>query len=98
MENITDIFNLDSGINGITEHACSSTEGWIGWIICISIWLIIFFIINRSDENNLAVGSASFVSLIFAIGFLIFGCGGGWLVMLMTILTTLGITIGFLKR
>lgn len=96
--NSSSIINPSEGMSAITQHACTSTEGWIAWVMVASIWLVIFFLINFSIDRHLAVGAASFVGLIFAIGFVIFGCGSTTLIILMVILTAVGLSLGFILQ
>lgn len=95
--NITpdEVLNISQGAAGIPIHACVSTEGWIAWVIVWSIWLVISFLILATDEKQWAVGAASFVGLIFAIGFVIFSCPATVLIILMIVLTVLGLAGGF---
>ena len=95
--NVTEVFDTSTGFNGIVTHACTSTEGIIAWVVVWSIWMILFGLINSTDEKHLAVGAASFVGLLFAAGFAIFGCGGSTLLILMLIMAALGIAIGFVQ-
>ena len=92
--NVSDVFDTSTGFNGIMQHACSSTEGIIAWVVVWSLWVILFGLINLTDEKHLAVGAASFVGLFIAIGFAIFGCGGSALIILMLVLAATGIAIG----
>lgn len=96
--NSSSIINPSDGMSAITQHACSSTEGWIAWVIVGSIWLVLFFLINSSERRELAVGAASFVGLVFAIGFVIFGCGSTTLIILMVILAAVGLSLGFILQ
>lgn len=90
-----EIVNASDGFNGIAQHACTSTEGIIAWVIVGSIWLLLLFLVLSTDEKHWAVGVASFVALIFAIGFAIFGCGGAYLIILSIVLSVLGLAGGF---
>lgn len=92
--NVSDVFDISSGFNGIMQHACTSTDGVIAWVVVWSIWIILFGLINLSDEKHLAVGASSFVALFVAIGFAIFGCGGATLIILMLVLAAVGIALG----
>lgn len=89
---------LNTSIDGaaaITTHACTSTEGLIAWVITLSIWILLLFLILSTDEKKWAVGTASFVGFIFSIGFLIFGCGAEGLFIFMLVLSILGLAGGF---
>lgn len=89
------VINISQGLGGITEHAGTSTDGWIGWIITFSIWLILFFLVMTTDEKHWAVGAASFVALIVAIGCLILGLSSEKLIILLIVLTVLGLAGGY---
>lgn len=89
------ILNVSQGAASIPQHACVSTEGWIAWIIVWSIWLVLFFLVMATDEKQWAVGAASFVGLIFAIGFVIFTCPATVLIILMIVMTVLGLAGGW---
>lgn len=91
----TDIVNATEGFSGIADHACTSTDGLIAWVVVGSIWLVLLFLILSTPEKHWAVGVASFVGLIFAIGFLIICGAGSYLVLVMTILAVLGLVGGF---
>lgn len=95
--NVSEVFDVSQGFDGVVNHACSSTEGLIAWVVVWSIWIIILGLILATNEKPLAVGTASFVGLLFAIGFAIFGCGGTILIILMLILTAVGLAIGFVN-
>lgn len=89
------VLNISQGAAAIPEHACVSTDGWIAWVIVWSIWLLLFFLILATDEKHWAVGAASFVGLIFAIGFTIFSCPATSLIILMIVLSVLGLAGGW---
>jgi len=89
------VLNLSQGASSIPIHACVSTDGWIAWVIVWSFWLLLFFMILATDEKQWAVGAASLIGLIFAIGFTIFSCPATVLIILMLIMTVLGLAGGF---
>lgn len=89
------ILNISAGASSIPLHACTSTNGVIAWALVWSIWLLIFFLILATDEKHWAVGAASFVALIFAIGFAIFSCPATSLIILMIVMTVLGLAGGW---
>lgn len=89
------VLNISQGAAAIPTHACVSTDGWIAWAIVWSIWALLFFLILATDEKHWAVGAASLVGLIFAIGFAIFSCPATTLIIIMIVLTALGLAGGF---
>ena len=92
----TQVINSTEGFDGIASHACTSTEGIIAWVIIGSIWILLLSLVLSTDEKHWAVGVASFVGLIFAIGFAILGCGGSYLIIVMIVLAVLGLAGGFI--
>ena len=92
------IVNMSNdGAQGIVNHACTSTDGLIAWVITMSIWLIILFLVMTTDERKWAIGAASFVGFIFATAFLIFSCGAEALFIFMIVLLVLGLAGGFIS-
>jgi len=90
------VLNPEDGMSAITSFACSSTEGWIAWVVVVSLWILIFFLVLNSIDQEWALAAASLPSLMFAIGFAIFGCTGAvTLIILLIILSAVGLARGF---